>query len=196
MPGGFRAPSFPARRVTGRSKSDVGAHEQLQWSCGSARCQGRTCLHGYTLRPQSRAIPVANEPNVEDSRWRCISFFWVCADWHLLSILYEWNEPSEQTCSVAHPCYGSDPSLPVGRGPTPATLSRFHGDKYGGGFYIQGDASITLIATGGDGTSNATQTYQISQSGTTTTIVVDSTAATTTVTSGGTTMSLQGFPRS
>ena len=82
---------------------------------------------------------------------------------------------SGQAC----PCYGSNGS-PGG---------------YAGGFYVQGNASIKLIAsTGGDGTTNATQTYQITQSGTTTTIVVDNTVGTTTVISGSTTLSLQGVP--
>lgn len=72
-----------------------------------------------------------------------------------------------------------------------------------GGFYVQGDASITLSATtGGDGTSNPTQTYTITQgsgfSRTTTTIVVDpmnGSTGTTTISSGGTTQSLQGVPQ-
>jgi Tfp pilus assembly protein PilX len=51
-----------------------------------------------------------------------------------------------------------------------------------GGFFVQGNASIKLIAsTGGDSTSNLTQTYQITQGGTTTTIVVDNVNNTTTV---------------
>jgi hypothetical protein len=51
-----------------------------------------------------------------------------------------------------------------------------------------------IASTGGDGTSNATQTYQITQGGTTTTIIVDNTLGTTTVKSGSTTLSLQGVP--
>lgn len=70
------------------------------------------------------------------------------------------------------------------------------GDGAGGGFYINGNASIVLKATtGGDGTTNATQTYTITQGSTTTTIVVDSVAGSTTVTSGGTTLSMQGVPQ-
>ncbi len=69
------------------------------------------------------------------------------------------------------------------------------GDGSGGGFYINGNASISLSATiGGDGTSNATQTYTITQGNKTTTIVVDNTAGKTTVLSGGTTLTLQGAP--
>jgi hypothetical protein len=69
------------------------------------------------------------------------------------------------------------------------------GDGAGGGFYVNGNASITLSATtGGNGTSNATQTYTITQGGTTTTIVVDNTAGTTTVNSGATALTVQGVP--
>jgi hypothetical protein len=55
-----------------------------------------------------------------------------------------------------------------------------------GGFYVQGNASVTLSATtGGDGTSNPTQTYTITQgsghSATTTTIVIDDASGVTTV---------------
>jgi hypothetical protein len=69
-----------------------------------------------------------------------------------------------------------------------------------GGLFIQGNASITLVAstvgytTSGVATTNATQTYQITQGGTTTTIVVDNVNSTTTVTSGGTTLYLAGVP--
>ncbi|HYM07205.1 MAG TPA: hypothetical protein VEU11_11655 [Terriglobales bacterium] len=54
------------------------------------------------------------------------------------------------------------------------------GSNAAGGFFVQGDASIKLIATGGGG-SDLTQTYKITQSGTTTTIVVDNINNTTTV---------------
>ncbi len=79
-----------------------------------------------------------------------------------------------------------------------------------GGFYVNGDAGVTLSATtGGDGTSNPTQTYTITQSTTTgsgwhettttttTTIIVDpsdGSAGTTTVSSNGTTLTLTGIP--
>ena len=79
--------------------------------------------------------------------------------------------------------YGSDPAA--------------GGDGAAGGFYINGNASIQLSATtGGDGTSNATQTYTITQGSTTTTIIVDtaSNPPTTTVKSGSTTLSLHGVP--
>jgi hypothetical protein len=72
------------------------------------------------------------------------------------------------------------------------------GDGAAGGFYINGNASVALSATtGGDGTSNATQTYTITQGGTTTTIIVDTSAGstgTTTVKSNGTTLTLTGVP--
>lgn len=67
------------------------------------------------------------------------------------------------------------------------------GDGAGGGFYINGNASITLSATT-TGT-DATQTYTITQGSTTTTIVVDNAANTTTVKSGSTTLSMQGVPQ-
>ncbi len=69
------------------------------------------------------------------------------------------------------------------------------GSGSGGGFYINGNASVTLTgSTGGNGTTHPTQTYSISQSGTTTTIVVDNVGGTTTVLSGSTTLILQGVP--
>ena len=76
-------------------------------------------------------------------------------------------------CSSSAPCFGSSTS---------------GGTAYGGGFYVQGNAGVTLTATtGGDGTSNPTQTYTIAQSSggtpTTTTIVVDVAAGTTSVSS-------------
>ncbi len=87
-----------------------------------------------------------------------------------------------QACTGAKPCFGGS-----------TTISG--GDGYGGGFYVNGNASITLTATtGGDGTHNPTQTYTITQGSTTTTIVVDNAADQTTVTSGSTAMTLQGVP--
>ena len=71
------------------------------------------------------------------------------------------------------------------------------GDGAGGGFYVNGDASITLSATtAGTGTGqHTTQTYKITQGSTKTTIVVDNTDGTTTVSSGSTTLTLQGAPQ-
>ena len=74
--------------------------------------------------------------------------------------------------------YGSNPST--------------GGDGAGGGFYINGNASVTLTATTTSG--HPTQTYTITQGSTTTTIVVDNVAGTTTMRSGSTTLSLQGAP--
>jgi len=94
------------------------------------------------------------------------------------------TNPQGGTCSSAHPCYGSSTSVSGGTG-------------YAGGFYVNGNASITLTATtGGDGTSNPTQTYAITQGSTTTTIIVDNATspATTTVKQGSTTLTLQGAP--
>lgn len=72
-----------------------------------------------------------------------------------------------------------------------STISTCSGSA--GGFYIQGNASITLSATTTGG--NPTQTYSIVQGGTTTTIVVNNTAGTTTVTqNSGTPVVLQGVP--
>jgi hypothetical protein len=85
---------------------------------------------------------------------------------------------TNNTNCKTHPCYGSDPSQ--------------GGDGAGGGFYIQGDASVTLTASGT--TSHPTQTYTITQGSTTTTIVVDP-AGTTTVTSGSSTQVLTGAPQ-
>ncbi len=87
-------------------------------------------------------------------------------------------------CASANGCFGSYNS---GTGTA----------GYAGGFYVQGDASITLTATTTGNGSNAhpTQTYTIKQASTTTTILVDNVLDTTTVTSGGTTVGpLQGVP--
>ncbi len=76
------------------------------------------------------------------------------------------------------------------------------GNGYGGGFYVNGNASVALSATTDTG-GNPTQTYTISQSSgsgyhsttTTTTIVVDTATNTTTVTQGsGTPLVLTGVP--
>lgn len=86
-------------------------------------------------------------------------------------------------CANAGGCFGSY----SGGGP--------YVNNPAGGFYINGNAAITLTAsTGGDGTSNNTQTYAITQGSTTTTIIVDNTAGTTTVKQGSTTLSLAGVP--
>jgi hypothetical protein len=72
------------------------------------------------------------------------------------------------------------------------------GDGAGGGFLVNGNASISLSATTDTG-GHATQTYTITQgsghSATTTTIVVDNTTNTTTVQQGsGSPLTLQGVP--
>ena len=88
-----------------------------------------------------------------------------------------------QTCTTTTPCYGSWNS-------TSSTAGA------GGGFLIQGNASITLSATTTTVGSNqySTQTYTITQGSTTTTIVVNNGNNTTTVTSGSNSQILQGVP--
>jgi hypothetical protein len=86
-----------------------------------------------------------------------------------------------QTCTTSTPCYGSWNSTSVPPGP-----------GAGGGFLVEGNATITLAATTTGG--NPTQTYTIVNNGVTTTIVVNNTAGTTTVTSGGNTTTMQGVP--
>lgn len=89
------------------------------------------------------------------------------------------------------PYYTNSSGLKV-FGSDPAT----GGNGAAGGFYINGNAAITLSATtGGNGTNNPTQTYTITQGSTTTTIIVDNIAGITTVSSGGTTLSLLGVPQ-
>ena len=92
------------------------------------------------------------------------------------------TSPSGQACTPSSPCYGSYNTSTSTAG-------------YAGGFYVQGDASITLVASTAGSPSHATQTYQITQGGTTTTIVVDNTAGTTTLSTGGTPLTLQGVPQ-
>lgn len=90
--------------------------------------------------------------------------------------------PGGKPCSNGNPCYyyGSNQSGTQ----VPA-----------GGFYVEGNASITLQATtgcaAGCGASDPTQTYTIKQGSTTTTIVVDNTTGVTVV--NGTVM--QGAPQ-
>jgi hypothetical protein len=84
--------------------------------------------------------------------------------------------------------FGSNPNIQVS-GPNGVQ----QGDGTGGGFYVNGNASISLSATTTSG--HATQTYTITQGATTTTIVVDNTAGTTTVKQGsGSPLTLQGVP--
>ncbi len=95
------------------------------------------------------------------------------------------TSPSGAPCSSATPCFGS--SVAAG------------GSGYGGGFYVQGNASVALSATTGCsnascGGNDPTQTYTITQGSTVTTIVVDNSNGTTVVSSGGTTQVYQGVP--
>lgn len=90
------------------------------------------------------------------------------------------------TDAQGHKVYGGDPAN--------------GGNGAAGGFYINGNASLTLSATGGNG-NPPTQTYTITtQDGASTTIVVCTTcsvnnsAGTTTVSSGSNTLTLQGIP--
>lgn len=90
--------------------------------------------------------------------------------------------PSGAVCTTGKPCFGS--SIAAG------------GSGYGGGFYVQGNASVTLSATTGCGGgagcngNDPTQTYTITQGSTVTTIVVDNSTGNTIV--NGTV--LQGVP--
>lgn len=112
------------------------------------------------------------------------------------------NQTLKTISGTAYPSSGSAPSgvyLPwytdASGNPVYGSNPANGGDGAGGGFYINGNASVGLAATtGGDGTSNPTQTYTITQGGKTTTIIVDSTNGKTTVKSGGTTLSLIGIP--
>jgi Tfp pilus assembly protein PilX len=64
---------------------------------------------------------------------------------------------------------------------------------YGGGFYVEGNASI-LLTPGTDGSGNPTQIYTITQGATITTITTDIAANTTKIVQGGTTKTLAGIP--
>lgn len=75
--------------------------------------------------------------------------------------------------------FGSDPAL--------------GGDGAGGGFFVNGNASVTLSATT-DSANNPTQTYTFAQGTTTTTIVVDTATNSTTITSGSSSQTLVGVP--
>lgn len=81
-------------------------------------------------------------------------------------------------------CFGSPNSTSTGTNPA-------------GGFFIQGNAAITLVAStaGSGGGAHNTQTYTIVQGSTTTMIVVDNTLNTTTVTqASGPSQTLSGVP--
>jgi len=95
------------------------------------------------------------------------------------------TSPTGAVCTPSKPCFGSS----VADG----------GSGYGGGFYVQGNASVTLSATTGCsggpcGGNDPTQTYTITQGGTVTTIVVDNANGSTVVNSGATTQVYQGVP--
>jgi len=65
----------------------------------------------------------------------------------------------------------------------------------GGGLYVEGNASIGLVAqTGPAPNFDPQQVFTITQGGTTTTMTVDNVTNTTVVTSGGTTLNLAGVP--
>ncbi len=64
---------------------------------------------------------------------------------------------------------------------------------YGGGFYIEGNASI-LLTPGTDGSGNPTQIYTITQGSTTTTITTDVATNTTKIVQGATSKTLTGVP--
>ncbi len=64
---------------------------------------------------------------------------------------------------------------------------------YGGGIYVQGNASVVLSPST-DTSGNLTQIYTITQGATVTTVTTDPGANTTTISSGGTTKTLTGIP--
>lgn len=67
------------------------------------------------------------------------------------------------------------------------------GDGSAGGFFVNGNAAISLSATS-DGSGNPTQTYTIKQGSTTTTITVDTATNSTIVRSGSSSQTLVGVP--
>jgi hypothetical protein len=104
---------------------------------------------------------------------------------------------------VSYPASGSVPNgvyIPEYSVTTGGTTTNMYGsnpasggDGYAGGFYIQGNASISLTAST-DSSGNPTQKYTITQGATTTTITVDTTTNQTIVKSGSTTQTLTGVP--
>jgi hypothetical protein len=112
------------------------------------------------------------------------------------------NQTLKTINGTAYPSSGNPPNAVYIPWYTDATGNKVYGsdpanggDGAGGGFYVNGNASVTMGATtGGDGTANPTQTYTVTQGNTTTTIIVNNTTGTTTVKSGGTTLSLLGAP--
>ena len=64
---------------------------------------------------------------------------------------------------------------------------------YGGGIYVQGNASVVLSPST-DTSGNLTQIYTITQGATVTTVTTDPGANTTTISSGGTNQNVDGYP--
>jgi len=181
-PSGFKQPSFPAGGLQLGAKSIVPPSDTYN--------QAQAVLDAKGI-PPCVAAPCPTDPApsqiVMNQELQTLSGTKYAASGSPSNGVYipfytSGTDPNGHTCTATHPCYGSSTAN--------------GGDGYAGGFYVQGNASITLIAsTGGDSTSNATQTYQITQHSTTTTIVVDNTNNTTTVSvNGGSAVTMYGTP--
>lgn len=78
-------------------------------------------------------------------------------------------------------------AAPCAGGGSPNTID-------GGGFYVEGDASVVMLTSGAETSLPLLQIYTVTQGSTVTTITVNNTAQTTTIASGSTIRSLAGVP--
>lgn len=173
-PKGFKAPTFPAGGLQ-LSQNTVtppsDSYSQLEAVLDGQGTASCANMSCQTLMNQELKTVTGTQPPASGSIPNGVYIPWF----------------SGTGCSSGGGCFGSYNSSTGAAG-------------YAGGFYIQGDASITLQATtaGNGANKHNTQTYTITQGSTVTTIVVDNVAnggvGQTTVTSGGNTLTLQGAP--
>jgi hypothetical protein len=169
-PKGFRAPTFDKGFQVGANAvqppSDSYNQEQAVLDGkGAAPCTSNPCGNGSRTPPSGTLL----------STMKTVSGVQYPASGSAPTGVYL----PMYTNSNGQLTLGSDPAL--------------GGDGMAGGFFVNGNASVTLNATV-DSANNPTQTYIINQGGTTTTIVVDTATNSTTVSSGSSSQTLAGVP--
>ncbi len=175
-PGGFKVPSFPAGGL--KLGQPAVTPPTDSWSQVQAVLDGKGAAP-CTVSPCPTTTPAPTQAEMS-SELKLIDGTGYPSSGGVPNGVYI-PYYSGAPCASAY-CLGSPNATSTGTNPA-------------GGFFVQGSASMKLIASaGGDGTANLTQTYQITQSGVTTTIIVDNVNSTTTVKQGGTTLSLTGVP--
>jgi hypothetical protein len=164
-PGGFKQPNFESGFQTGQNQIAPPTNNYNQ---------AQAVMDGKGI-PPCTAAPCAPDPPPSQSQMN-----------QTLKTISGSSYPSSGSApsGVYIPWYTNSSGQKV-YGSNPAA----GGNGAGGGFYVNGNAAVSLSAGSG-----GTQTYTITQGSATTTVVVDTANATTTVTSGSTTLSLQGVP--